>query len=476
MIQLTNNTTRKTSVCKKNINLVFSQADVSFDNAINLPNTKELIMKKLFLIILSLSFTAVSLAQKFNQTFVNTDIENFWVAYDKIILTKDSIEQYNLLKKLYLDKGTEGLKNLIEVRNYTGKNFIDAINKYPNFWNSIRLNTLNTESLYSKINSDIEKLKKAYPELKPSTIYFTVGAFRTGGTTQGNKVLIGSEVSLADKTTVINELPSWRQPFYKTQNPINEIALLCAHEYIHTQQKEIVHNLISMCLYEGVAEFISCKVTGKKSDAPAIEFGKSNQKIIIDKFVADLFIMTNNYSWLWGENLNNLKVRDLGYYIGYEICERYYNLSKDKTKAIKDLIELDYTNEKEVERIVDITKLLPKTLVELNSDYEKQRPTVIQMTPFENGSQFVKSGLTKITIIFSEPLVKYNTGVDFGPLGQEYFPNINPERVFGEDGKSWTFEADLKPNQHYQILIANNFRKENGVRLKPYLIDFKTID
>ncbi|OFY48090.1 MAG: hypothetical protein A2W85_02670 [Bacteroidetes bacterium GWF2_41_31] len=433
-------------------------------------------MKKAFLVIIISSLISVSFAQKIKQSFVSTDIDNFWIAYDEIISTKDSIKQYSLLKELYLNKGTQGLKSLIEVRNYTDKDFVDAINKYPKFWNSIRLNTLNAKSLYPEINSNIQKLKKAYPELKPSTIYFTIGAFRTGGTTHGYKVLIGSEVSLADKTTIIDELPIWRQPFYKTQNPINEIALLCTHEYIHTQQKEIVHNLISMCLYEGVAEFISCKVTDKKSDAPAIEFGKANQKIVIDKFVSDLFIMTNNYSWLWGENLNDLKVRDLGYYIGYEICERYYNLSKDKTKAIKELIELDYTNEKEIERIVNITKLLPKTLEELNYDYEKQRPTVIQMTPFENGSQVVKSGLTKITIIFSEPLVTYITGVDFGPLGQEYFPKIKPERVFGEDGKSWTFEADLKPNQHYQILISNNFRKENGVRLKPYLIDFKTAD
>ncbi len=433
-------------------------------------------MKKAFLVIIILSLTTASFAQSLKQVFVSTDIDNFWVAYDKIISTTDSVKQYNYLKECYLNKGTQGLKSIMEVRNYSDKDFIDAINKYPKFWNSLRLNTLKAKSLYPEINSDIQKLKKAYPNLKPSTIYFTIGALRTGGTTLGNKVLIGSELSLADKNTFIDELPTWRQPFYKTQNPIHEIALLCTHEYIHTQQKEIVHNLISMCLYEGVAEFISCKVTNKKSDAPAIEFGKANQKIILDKFVADLFIMTNNYNWLWGENLNELKVRDLGYYIGYEICERYYNLSKDKTKAIKELIELDYTNEKEVERIVDGTKLLPKTLEALNNDYEKQRPTVIKMTPFENGSQKVKSGLTKITIIFSEPLVKYNTGVDFGPLGQKYFPKINPERIFGEDGKSWTFEADLKPNQKYQILIANNFRKENGVRLKPYLIDFKTAD
>jgi hypothetical protein len=431
-------------------------------------------MKKAILAIIILSLSNLLLAQKFEQTFVSTDIDNFWIAYDKINSTNDSVQQNSFLRSLYLDKGTQGLRGLIEVRNYTEKEFINSITKNPKFWSSIRQNTLKVKKLYPKINSNIQKLKKAYPELKPSTIYFSVGAFRTNGTTQGNKILMGCEMTLADKVTNIDELPSWRQAYYKTQNPFLETPLLCTHEYIHTQQKELVENLLSKCLYEGVAEFVSCKVTNTNSAASAIEFGKANQKIVIDKFVPDLFIMSNDYNWMWGENRNELKIRDLGYYVGYEISERYYNLSQDKKKAIKELIELDYTDEKEVERIVDKTKFLPKTLEELYNDYEKQRPTIIKLLPFENGSQNIKSGLTKITLVFSEALLKYNTGLDYGPLGKEYFPKIKPERVFGEDGKTWTFEADLKPNQRYQILVDNNFRKENGVRLKPYLLDFKT--
>ena len=335
---------------------------------------------------------------------------------------------------------------------------------------------MKVKSLYPKINSNIQKLKKVYPELKPSIIYFGVGAFRTNGTVQGNKLLIGSELSLADKTTLVNELPTWRQPFYKTQNPFYEIPLLCTHEYIHTQQKELVESLLYMCLYEGVAEFVSCKVTGTKSDAPAIEFGKANQKIVIEKFVSDLFLMDNKYNWMWGENRNELKVRDLGYYIGYEICERYYNLSKDKKKAIKELIELDYNNDKEVERIVDLAKLLPKTISELIEDYEKNRPKVVSISPFQNGSKDVKSGVTKITITFSEPLNGINAGIDFGPLGGDFCPKISSGRTWSEDKKSWTIEAELLPNKHYQFLIPNTFRLANGMRLKSYLIDFITTE
>ncbi len=279
-------------------------------------------MKRLLWTLLILCLTTFTFAQNIEQTFVASDIDNFWIAYDKINSTRDSVLQVKFLKELYLDKGTEGLQSLVQSRNYTETEFITWITNYPKFWQSLKLNTLQLKDHYSIINNDIEKLRKLYPGLKPATIYFTIGAFRTNGMTHGNKILIGSEFSLADKSTNVSEFPGWRQEFYKNQNPLMELGLLCTHEYIHTQQQELVENLLSMCLYEGVAEFVSCIATEKKSASPAIEFGKVNQKIVIEQFVSDMFIMTNNYNWLWGENRNELKVRDLGYYVGYEICER----------------------------------------------------------------------------------------------------------------------------------------------------------
>lgn len=432
-------------------------------------------MKNFFLALFLIS-AKVSFSQTAGQKFVSTDIDNFWKAYEKVTSVSDSIKQYQYLNEFYLDKGSLGLKSLIEVRNYTPKEFLNSITKYPKFWNSLKENTTNVSNLYPEIETDIRKLKEAYPPLKPSTIYFSIGAFRTNGTIQNDRILIGSELSLADETTVIDELPAWRQNFYKEYNPRKNIALLCTHEYVHTQQKELVENLLSMCLYEGVAEFISCKVTDKKSNCPAIEFGKTNQEKVINQFIADLYIMSNNYNWLWGENRNDLKIRDLGYYIGYEISERYYNASKDKAKAIKTLIELDYHNEKEMEQIVDASKLFPKSVKKLNQDYEKQRPTVLAISGFKNGNKKVKSGLRDITITFSEPLNGRNTGIDFGPLGKEFCPKLSPEKIWSSDKKTWTFKADLLPNKKYQILITNNFRKQNGVRLKPYLIEFQTAE
>lgn len=427
---------------------------------------------KLIIVLISISFVLNSCAQK--QVFVTTDINNFWKAYDKIVSTDDTLAQYRFLKELYLDKATPGLIGLLEVRNYTKENYISAIHSYPEFWKSILSNTLSINEQLPEIQSDIDKLKLIYPELKPSPIYFSIGAFRTNGTIHGNKVLIGCELAFADENTKIEELPEWRQSFYQEYNPKDNLALLCTHEYIHTQQKQFAENLLNMCLYEGVAEFISCLATGKKSTVPAIQYGKENTQLIIDKYVADLFLINNNYNWMWGQNRNELKIRDLGYFIGYEICERYYNLSTNKVKAIKELIELDYSNEIAIERIVDATQLLPKKIADLYQDYDKSRPTVVHVEPFTNGTQQIPSGLTKITVTFSESLDGIGSGIDFGPMGGEHCPKIDLNRTWSDDGKTWTFEADLKANQHYQILIPSNFRMKNGVRLKPYLLEFST--
>ncbi len=61
-------------------------------------------MKKIFLLLIIYSVATVSTAQKNKQVFVSTDIDNFWIAYDKVISTKDSIQQYKFLNELYLTK------------------------------------------------------------------------------------------------------------------------------------------------------------------------------------------------------------------------------------------------------------------------------------------------------------------------------------------------------------------------------------
>jgi len=171
--------------------------------------------------------------------FVTYDIDNFWKAFDNIKITKDSLTQYQILNDSFISKGSPGLKDIMQARRYTAKSYIDAINKYPLFWESIRQNTLTAKSLAQKIEAGVAKLKTLYPALKPANIYFTVGAFRTPGTIMNGAVLIGSEMALGDEKTVTTEFPK-SLDFFKTyllSNPVKKIVFLNLHEYVHTQQK-----------------------------------------------------------------------------------------------------------------------------------------------------------------------------------------------------------------------------------------------
>ena len=437
-------------------------------------------MNKLFTLVTAILILASCQTEKKHfENIVTTDITNFWEAYDKITSTQDSILQYKYLDSLYLKRGTEGLNAIRQVRNYTPEDYIRVINEYPKFWTSIRDNTLKVEQFNAELQDGIEKFREIYPELKPAKIYFTIGAFRTGGTTLDSLVLIGSELALADKNTISTEFPEEERDDRRTyfdSNPIENLVLLNIHEYVHTQQKPMVYNLLSLSIYEGVAEFVSVKAMGVPSVAPAIEFGKKNADIIREKFEQEMFYPNNRFKWLWDSGSSNeFGVRDLAYYIGYQMAENYYEQSEEKEKAIKKLIELDFNNETEIDEFVRSTGFFSASLDELYQNFENKRPTVVGIKQFKNNSNNVSPKINQITVEFSEPLNGTSTGIDFGPLGKDYFPKISPTgRVFSEDNKTWTITVDLEPNKHYQIQLENNFKTSEWSPLKPYLIEFKT--
>lgn len=431
-------------------------------------------MQNLVLLFTLVIFTSCTQKPDVNQEIYTTDIDNYWIAYDKIKATNDTIIQYQYINDLFIDKGTVGLKNIMTARNYTAKEYVDAINNYPEFWTSIRENTYQSKEYNHRITESVQQLKNIYPDLTLVPIYFTIGSLRTGGTILDKTVLIGSELSFADKSTVIDELPEWRQPFFQDYTPIEGVELLCVHEYIHTQQAELIDNLLTYCLYEGVAEFVSTKALGVPSNVPAIQFGEDNEKVVKERFEEDMFVSQNTYNWIWGENQNELKVRDLGYYIGYAICENYYDKAKDKTAAIKEMIELDFSKEEQVEAFVDASNFLSDSLSLLFDKYEKSRPTVLTIEPSVNDDENVSSTLKKITLHFSTPMNKEHRGFDLGPLGVENVLRVQNVIGFSEDGKSFAFEVELEPNKKYQSLVTNRFVSEGGVPLKPFLINFKT--
>ena len=405
---------------------------------------------------------------------VTSDIDLFWKTFDKVIQEKDSIKQIDIIQKEYINKGSVGLEKIVENRNYSAEQYVQLINQYPDYWKSIKPNTLKANSFADELNEGIAKFKNIYPKMKPAKIYFTIGAMRTNGTTMDSLVLIGSELAMADSTTDISEFEGrtkeWLEGYFGA-NPIEGLILLNVHEYVHTQQNPIPNNLLHQVLYEGVAEFVSVKAMERPSDAPAIEFGKGNIEVK-QVFEKEMFY-ERTYDWMWSNSPNKFNVRDLGYYIGYAIAEKYYEKSEEKKQAIATLIELDYSKPKEIDKFIDQTGFFSKSIEELRKEDAKSRPSVINIVEFENGATNVDPNIKKITFHFSDKLNGYNTGVDYSELGESAFPKVE-NRVWSSDSKSWSLEVNLEPEKHYEFWITNNFRTEKNIPLQSYLVKFTT--
>jgi hypothetical protein len=418
-------------------------------------------------------------SQDTSQSIITYDVDNFWTAYDKIKSTKDSAKQYEYIDKLFISKGSPGLKAIMQAREYTDTDYINAINKYPLFWNSVRQNTFNAKQFANDIEMDINKIKKIYPDLKPAKIYFTIGALRTGGTTLNKMVLIGSEIAMADSNTIATEFPNEFRNLktYFATNPINKVAFGNTHEYIHTQQRTTIgDNLLAQSVIEGVAEFITVLGTEKKSSAPAIEYGYKNIYLLREKFAIQMFNSFTGF-WLYSNAENEFNnVRDLGYYIGYAICEKYYNRAKDKKQAIKQMIELDYNNEIALKKFVDKSKYFSQSIVQYKKQFNNDQPVVVNILQFKNGDNMVNPNIKEMTIEFSKPMNDRYRSFELGALGEKNLLPIKKFISFSDDKKSVTFEIALKPNQHYQIIVGSGFRSKElyALSLNPYLIDITT--
>lgn len=426
-------------------------------------------MKYLNLLLLILPFSG------FGQKIISDDVTNFWNAYDKIILEKDSTKQIQLINTLYINKGTPGLDGIMKARRYSAEEYVFAINHYPKFWTSVRKNTLQAGKYSNEIQKGINKLKEIYPDLKPKNTYFEIGILRTNGTILDGMALIGSEVALTDKSVITSEFDS-RYPHlrsYFDTNPIKNVIFLNVHEYLHTQQNTTLGNsVLAQTVLEGVAEFLAETALNKKSPNPQIEFGYKNEAQIKTAFEKEMFSPYLG-NWIWNNPNNAFGMRDLAYFVGFAICKKYYDESTNKKLAVKEMIELDYNNEQELVEFVEKSKYFAKPINIYKNEFEKLRPKVVGIKEFKNGSENVSTENKIVTLTFSQPMNTNARGFEYGPLGDSNVLIVKRVIGFSSDKTSFSFEVSLLPNHRYQSTVIN-FRDANNFPIEPFLINFKT--
>lgn len=290
-----------------------------------------------------------------SQAVSDQDIARFWQAFEAINAVNDPAERLRLIQTLYIDPGTPGLHALMAARRYTAQQYVDAIVNWPNFWWSVRPLTARSRQAVTSLNDDVAKFRRLYPELRPASITYAIGVLRTGGTTTGDKVLIGAELALGDETVDVSELPTplrTRLGVFFASRPFANNAQNNIHEYVHTQQQETQGSLAQQVLREGVAELVAELITHRKPALPVYTYGPTHDAAIRQRFMAEM--RADDYdNWLWNSASNPFGVSDVGYYVGYRIARSYYDAARDKRRAVRALIELRYDDPAAVNALID---------------------------------------------------------------------------------------------------------------------------
>lgn len=205
------------------------------------------------------------------------------------------------------------------------------------------------------LERDLAAFRTLYPALRPATITYAVGVLRTGGTTLGDKVLIGAEMALGDERVDVSELPepmrSRLRIFYDSRPGANN-AQNNLHEYVHTQQRETTGSLAQYAVREGVAEYVAERLSGRRPALPLYSYGPAHEAEIRARFVAEMDGGDLD-NWLYNSAGNPFGVSDVGYYAGYRIAQEYMRQQADEKTGVARMIELDYADPKAVRALIE---------------------------------------------------------------------------------------------------------------------------
>ncbi|MCK8479776.1 hypothetical protein [Psychroserpens algicola] len=275
-----------------------------------------------------------------NAKIVTSDIQRFWNAYDLASKEVEYSSKRAIYISEYFEKGTIGLRDFTFIKMRGGiDQFVEFVESNRQYYNGIRQANLKALQGLSKIETYFKKINSIITNATFPNCYFVIGCHTSFGTVSLNGSLIGLE-NIIDENTPLETLPNQRLDVVA---PADFLPFVLIHELIHTYQNTSHETLLGATIVEGSADFITELVVGEPNPIPKYRiYGEANEKRIFKEFIDNLE-NTNHTNWI-ADSDNNKKEQgwpdNLSYFIGYKISKGFYENSKDKKKAIQELLDI----------------------------------------------------------------------------------------------------------------------------------------
>jgi hypothetical protein len=285
------------------------------------------VKRNILFILICLFFVGITKGQNRVTTnpdsasIITTDINNFWHTFDLLQNQRTLADSLKIVKTIFIDKASEGLKQYMKAANCDEKEYLETIKRRKADYLAIRRNTEAIESKKQLIIQYLHKFKRIYPALRIPAICYTIGKFEVGGTQFENTLYIGCEVDVINHVDIIPQ---------------------SIHELAHFQQKDQtpVTNL-DLAMIEGGAEFVSYQITGKRTIYPTWEYGIVNENRLWKEFQPNLDSAINMKWFRDIPDKDKNRPGSLAYFIGFRICETYLRSHKNEKLALRKLIEME---------------------------------------------------------------------------------------------------------------------------------------
>jgi len=267
---------------------------------------------------------------------ITTDITHFWRAYDRV--ARDTARTEAIYQRDYFAKASRGLQDYFELRIRTVRDFVQNQRAKPRFYQAIRPSTLRIATMTPQIRAGFAKLKEIYPAARFPDVYFVIGRWNSAGTVSGSGMLIGADQLCGTPSTPVDELSAYGR---RSLGTLAQLPYVVAHEHIHTLQKPNKDlSLLRGAINEGMADFLAELTTGHQPNASLLPYGLAHEKQIWADFTKE--ITSKDWSnWIAnGRQETADKPADLGYFVGYRICQSYYEELADKQQAVRDILNI----------------------------------------------------------------------------------------------------------------------------------------
>lgn len=265
---------------------------------------------------------------------VTEDIPRFWRAYD--LAARDTAHAVQLFQREYFDQASPGLHDYFDLKIKSVPKFVANQRRKAHYYRSIRSLTLRVDSMKPQILAGFGKLKELYPEARFPNVYFVIGRWTSGGTASSRGLLIGADMECQAPGIDERELTLWER---RNIGSFAGLPSLVAHEYIHFLQKDgLDRSLLHAAIKEGMADFLAELATGRNPNARLQGYGLTHEQALWAAFTKEMG-GTNSSNWIANSDQETTdKPADLGYFVGYRICQAYYERMTDKKQAVHDML------------------------------------------------------------------------------------------------------------------------------------------